>query len=90
MFPNNVLVSSFCLLKRDGGSLSFYSRSRIIIFNRIKMIKCILIRFDCSFISKDELSYKNLKGSAAECTSHQNFGAGVKWGFSEKASIIQG
>ena len=39
---------------------------------------------------KDKLSDKNLTGSAAECTSHQNFGVGVKWGFSEKESIIQG
>ena len=39
---------------------------------------------------KDELSDENLTESAAECTSHQNFGVGVKWGFSEKESIIQG
>ena len=39
---------------------------------------------------KDELSDNNLKGSAAECTSHQNFGVGVKWGYSEKATISEG
>ena len=42
------------------------------------------------FKDEDELSDKNLTGSAAECTSHQNFGVGVNWGFSEKESIIQG
>ena len=39
---------------------------------------------------KDKLSDKKLTGCAAECTSHQNFGVGVKWGFSEKESILQG
>ena len=37
-----------------------------------------------------EYPKQNLTGSAAECTSHQNFGVGVKWGLSEKESIIQG
>ena len=33
----------------------------------------------------DELRDKNVTRSAAECTSHQNFGVGIKWGFSEKS-----
>ena len=39
---------------------------------------------------KNELSDKNLRGSAAEYTSHQQFGVGVKWGCSEKTIIIPG
>ena len=39
---------------------------------------------------KNELSDKNLRGSAAEYTSHQQLGVGVKWGCSEKTNIIQG
>ena len=39
---------------------------------------------------KNELSDKNLRGSAAEYTSHQQLGVGVKWGCSEKTIIIPG